>query len=444
MNFDIFIILKFAEAKKGKNMGDVISGAELIKIGKPSAFHNDVDKDHRVGKFLRSRMNVIDLLPCSYKLNFAAGMETSEDAAGLLPEIEYDAMEDFKKTGVTYGLNPVSGIRLYTTDSTTATDSISNTLKDNYFQNGLNDLSKAMSPVKDFMKSIDSSGTSSLIEPLLSRPKIDAGMSENDIYNQKIASAVLNTGVNVIGKGHRISLPSIWSDSTYTPNFHARIKLVSPYGHPKAIKEFIIRPLMHLLILASPKTEDGVSYGDPYCLTIKAYGMNYTPIGMISNMTLHRGGNDTSYNLFRQPLSVDVDLDFQYLINGFAHYKHDKNTAEPDIFGSTDQFEFLTKAENASLPTVGHLIKSLTPREPEIDYTSYRANMDACRNTKETASEDSFYTSLFGTIPTSSGSPLASVSVAASQAMSDKSLISETGASIAEAIITEAVNSVLS
>jgi len=436
--------MKFAEANKGKNMAD--SPVDLIKIGKPSTFHNDIDKDHRVGHFLRSRMNIIDLLPCTYKLNFAAGMDSDSDSAGLLPEINYDVMDEYKKTGVTYGLKPVSGIRLYTTDSTTATDSISNSLKDNYFQTGINALSKMGSPIQDMMRSADQNFTSDLLDSVRKDKAIkDIVGSKNDSYGN-LASKVLSTATDVIGKGYRISLPSIWNDSTYTPNFQAQIKLVSPYGHKKAIKEFIIRPLMHLLILSSPKTEDGVSYGNPYCLTIKAYGMNYTPIGMISNITLRRGGNDSSYNIFKQPLSIDVSLDFQYLVKGFAHYKHDKNTAEPGIFGSSDDFEYLTSdsGNHASLPTVGHIVRSLKPREPDIDYETVHVNMDAARSTKEYAEESSFFNSLIGKIPTGSGSPLASMAIKAAQNISDKDVLAGIGAEIAEAIVSEAISSVLS
>jgi len=418
---------------------------DLIKIGKPSAFHNDIDKDHRVGKFLRSRMNIIDLLPCTYKMNFAAGTDTVTESSGLVPEINYDTIDEYKKTCGAYGLNPVSGIRLYTTDSTTPTDSISNNLKDNYFQSGLNKASEIMSPIKSMMASTDKDMTSDLMDSLKESMKLD-NRSENDSYGN-LANKLLSTATDVIGKGYRISLPSIWSNSSYEPHFQANIKLVSPYGHPKAIKEFIIRPLMHLLILSSPKTEDGVSYGNPYCLTIKAYGMNYTPIGMISNITLRRGGNDTSYNLFKQPLSVEVSLDFQYLVKGFAHYTNKKlaGLESDNLFGSSDGFEYLnTMGGDTALPTVGHIVRSLKPREPDIPYENcYNSNLVAARNTKETSSEDSFLSSLTAITPPSLPG-LSDMGVTDSQLLSDKSTLNNIGFQIADVIINEAIDTALS
>ena len=425
------------------------TAGDLIQIGKPSAFHNSVDKDHRVGKFLKSRMSIIDLLPCTYKINFAAGMETGDNAAGLMPEIEYDVMKEYAKTCVSYGVNSVSGIRLYTTDSTTATDSITNSLKDNYFQSGINKMSELGRPINDFMRSVDSQGTAGITDAIVEggTDSIVEGIT-GLITNAKAkaaASSVLKAAVNVVGKGYRVSLPSIWNDSQYAPNFHARVKLVSPYGHQEAIKEFIIRPLIHLLIMASPKTEDGVSYGDPYTLTIKAYGMNYTPIGMISNMTLHRGGNDSSYNVFKQPLSIDVDLDFQYLINGFAHYKHDKNTSDDsNIFGGASDYEYEgNDASTASLPTVGNIIRSLKPRKSDID-TSIHVNMDAAHNTKESSTENSYYTSLLNTSQNYSPKGVSDMSVPAAQILSDKTILSDIGSQITHSIVSGAISSALS
>jgi len=47
----------------------------------------------------------------------------------------------------------------------------------------------------------------------------------------------------------------------YSGNLSVNIRLVSPYGHPKAVKEFILKPLSYLLLLAAPQTTNGVTYG---------------------------------------------------------------------------------------------------------------------------------------------------------------------------------------
>jgi hypothetical protein len=364
-----------------------MSSLSVLNIGKPCAYHPSVDPQHRIGKFLRGRMSIIDLIPCSYRINFSKGMDKQNDSSGLLPQVVYDdSIEEYTKTCQSYGLDPYAAIRLFTTDDTTASDTFSNVLKDNYFQSGLNQMSEKLMPIRDFMRSVDGNSVPDVVNSMSSTAKKTLGSSQtvstagqyvkdsvgtsNAINMKNVAEKLLSAATDVIAKGHRISLPSIWSDSNYTPNFQAVIKLASPYGDPKSIKEFIIKPLMYLLILSSPKTTDGVSYGHPFCLTIKGYGINYSPIGMIANITLRRGGNDTSFNIFRQPLTIDVSLDFNYLVKGFAHY-HFSDNLEENIFDKATDFDDINMDADTALPTVGHILTSLRPRNPDFDYMSY-------------------------------------------------------------------------
>jgi hypothetical protein len=345
----------------------------ILNIGKPCAYHESVDPGHRIGQFLKNRMSVIDLIPCYFKMNFSKAVDDELDSSGLVPQIDYsESIPDYQNTCLYHGLpDAVEAIRLYTTDDTTVSDTISNNLKDNYFQQGLNSLSTKLQPIRDMLGSVDSNSVDSLIQG--EAAKISTGHSEVD--------KLLKSAANIILKGHRVSLPSIWSDSNYAPNFQVVIKLASPYGHPKAIKEFIIKPLMYLLILGSPKTTDGVTYGKPFYVTIKGYGLNYSPIGMISNITLRRGGNDTSFNIYKQPLTIDLSLDFNYLVKGFAAHTPDA-TRDQGLFHLADSYEY-TKIESGdtALPTLGHIIKSLRPREPDID-TSPHSNMKAANSFK--------------------------------------------------------------
>jgi len=359
--------------------GDQVSVGELGKIGKPCVYHNTIDPDHRISEFFKTRMNIVDLLPCKFKMDFSKISEEDKDSSGLVPQIVYDeSMSKFESTCSTYGLPSKSGLRIYTIDDTQVSDSINNELKDNYFQSGINKFSELASPIRDLMKSLDSGSVSSLAE---------AGSKKLNIKDPR-ASKLYAATSDVIIKGHRVSLPAIWKDSNYTPNFTANIRLASPYGHPKAVKEFIIKPLMYLLIMASPETSDGVSYGQPFFMTIKGYGLNYSPVGVISNITFRRGGNDTSFNIFRQPLTVDVSLEFQYAVSGFAHYHPDHND-EAGIFGSSDQPEYLVKEQDTALPTIGHIVKSLRPRSVDSGVVEGHSSISEARNTKPDGSESS-------------------------------------------------------
>jgi len=360
---------------------DEVTVGELGKIGKPCVYHHTIDPDHRVSEFFKTRMNIVDLLPCHYKMDFSKITESDKDSSGLVPQVVYnEAMSNYKQTCGSYGLPSKSGIRVYTIDDTQASDSISNNLKENYFQTGVNKFSEMGSPIRQMLKSVDSNSIDRLTDEV--SKKLNTKVGEGGGAASKLYSAAKD----IVVKGHRITLPSIWKDSSYTPNFTANIRLASPYGHPKAVKEFVIKPLMYLLILASPETSDGVSYGQPFFLTLKGYGLNYSPIGVISNITLRRGGNDSSFNIFRQPLTIDVSLEFQYAVSGFAHYHYEHND-EAGIFGSSDQPEHLSKEQDTALPTIGHVVKSLRPRPVDSSVVKGHSSISEARNTKPDGSQ---------------------------------------------------------
>ena len=370
---------------------------EIGEVGKPCVYHESVDPNHRISNFFRNRMSIIDLIPCTYKFNFSASKEGDSPAAGILPQIDYGRTEDFEKKCSHHGLPGVKAIRMYTTDDTTASDQFTNSLKDNFFKSGLNRISQAGDSMRQFIRSADER----LIHDVADWTSDQTGrLNTGDEASDQMLHALSQTAVDVIARGHRVSLPSIWNDSSYNPNFVTNIQLVSPYGHPSSIKEFVIKPLLYLLLLASPETGDGVSYGHPFFLTLKAYGLSYCPLAMISNITLRRGGSDSSFNIYRQPLSINASLEFQYAVNGFAHHNPKHSNGDANIFGSADQPEHLSdEAESTALPTLSHIVKSLRPRVPK-HFEGY-ANLKEARNTKPERGE----TPSFATVPSTPFSP---------------------------------------
>lgn len=353
----------------------------LYQMGRISTFHHSVDRDHRISNFLKSKMNVIDLLPAQFKMDFTSALQKSPngttDATGLMPKIDYGtAMGLFQKDCTSYGLTPHVGIRLYTTDETSASDSISNTRKENLFEGMINNIGSGFSSIRDM---IGSAGVD--LSPYIGKAKTEAGnlaQKGTDLLGglaglppelkNALGPAIGNLSSTIAGvmlEGNRISFPTIWDNSDYMPGLSVNVKLMSPYGHPQAIKKFIIEPLSYLLILASPKTSDGVSYGKPHCCSITAYGMGNIPIGSIRSISLRRGGADTSFNLFCQPLTIDVNIEFEYLVKGFATYRP-KAGSESHLEGSLMDQSTQPLAPGAgkvvaSITTLGDIINSLRP-----------------------------------------------------------------------------------
>lgn len=370
---------------------------DLFRIGRPINFPNRIDPSHRISRFMRSRMNIVDIVPCDFTIDFGDVGEKTEgdnsiDLSGLIPQITYsDAVQRYKNSCKSYGIdNKYVGLRLYTTDDTTANDSISNDFGENAFLAAINKLRTMAAPIRQFTESIGgtqarrivtrqalgaaertlgSAGTTA--EEILG---VDTAKLQNDALGdlKSLAGQVSRAAAELIMHGSRIELPKIWDNSTYMPSFTSVVRLVSPYGHPNAIKEFIIRPLIHLLLLSTPTTYDGISFNRPQTLSIQAYGINYTPLGIIQSINLRRGGADTSFNVYRQPLSIEASVVFQFLTNGIAHFdggvKSQLNYDENIFSESQKPFEksrLLGNTSKATIHSVGRIVTSLKPITPE-------------------------------------------------------------------------------
>jgi hypothetical protein len=302
-------------------------------------------------------------------------MYENESSGGIF-NVTYDKkITQYKQLCAHHGLDAKSGLRLFTTDDTTASDSFNVQYKDSIFQGVADKLGDLTRSFQDITRSVSSEAmpaTRKLSADGINKMRDKGiGIAPGQAPVITAVSEVVKSVADIILTGKRLNFPKIWSNSSHSTNMSTVIKLVSPYGSPKAIYEFIIKPLTYLILLAAPHTEDGISYGDNIPITIKAYGMNYITLGAINSITLRRGGNDTSFNIYRQPLSIDVSIDFQALFDGFAvftpggqnplHIPKDENIIH-------DYKLFNPSAENlyggrpqSPLTTMSTLLESLKP-----------------------------------------------------------------------------------
>ena len=368
---------------------DMPAGSELFVIGKPVGFNEKIDPQRRLSNYIKTKMSVVDLIPCDYSLDWRKVAETPKNGNspvnGGIYSISYEnKIKDFKSMQQHYGLSsnstPKAGIRLYTTDDTAAVDSFNVQYKNSIFQSLIDPLSNVGQQFSEIVRSdtsnyepyINAAGT---FAQNYATQKLGKITSEQ---NAKVFGQLLKSAIDIMGKGNRVSFPKIWQNTTHTSTLSTTIKLVSPYGHPKAIYQFVIKPLVYLLLLAAPHSTDGFSYGGSMPITIKAYGMNYTVLGSISTITARRGGNDTSYNVYRQPLSIDVTIEFQTLFDGFAAYlkSGEKDTSDTESFaqgeknsainsiltGDDDpESDLYIRTPKSPLMTVGKILESLKP-----------------------------------------------------------------------------------
>jgi hypothetical protein len=122
-------------------------------------------------------------------------------------------------------------------------------------------------------------------------------------------------------QGVKIELPKVWSNTDYSSTLNLNIKLVSPSGDPNSIQQYIKDPLEILLRAAAPVTFDGLTYGYPMIWNVNAYGIMHIKYGIINAINITRGGVETIYNKYDEPLNVDVRLVIVPINDGFAQGK---------------------------------------------------------------------------------------------------------------------------
>lgn len=347
---------------------------KLFEIGFPCKFNSQVDPEGRTCAYLQSKMHVIDLIPCDYQLAYKEMLDAFTDSTkitGGIHRLSYERrIEEYKNICKFHGLGENwAGLRILTTDDTTMSENINVQYRDNALQTMANSLADKTGIYRDMARSIAGPDTmnqlTSSVKQLASEA-IDQVNTTSSTGNKakQFVKSLANVGAEMAMLGYRTNFAKVWQSSNYNSTLGASVKLVSPYGDPKAIKEFIIRPFLHLLLLIAPHTTNGLLYGDNIPLTIKAYGLEYLALGAISAITFNRGGSDTSFNLYRQPLTIDIRLEFQPLCDGFAIFKpksaDDKELEQkaPNEYNLFEQSWIYKPDAVEKLPTTTFLFKT--------------------------------------------------------------------------------------
>jgi len=354
----------------------------LKNIGNPIYLPERVDRAHRMSQYIRKTMRVIDLVPVQIRLDHTKILKPEEHAVSY--EFK-EAMTSYKEDCISYGLAPASGVRCYTTDESTLVDNFTNfyssspiqSFIDNMVQNlklfrALTMFRQIAKPAREAMKTVAGIETSI--------PENLAAQFAQDQDVSNLLKSLTKSFTNIVVEGKTVSLPKIWESSTYEPSMQLIIKLVSPYGSPKAIKKYVIEPLLYLLILAAPTTNDGLSYGWPRMVHVKYYGSVDLYAAYITSISLRRGGEDSVYSKYRQPLSITVSLTIEPVVPGFASYtvgykdgkvrwtNPDVKVDELDSYDLDDMNTLINVSTPTALTTVGNIIRSFKPFKTASDF----------------------------------------------------------------------------
>ena len=292
---------------------------KFFTIGKIPGYNNNISSKMPYEDRLLPSMAFIDLTPRTLKFNKDSWKKPKTFINDVLTYSEKDhpmiyfnkVMKKHKKYLDSY--NPSAkydGIRFVATIDSAINNSISHNYDSNILDTALGGIKEAAlsamggKAAAHGKKAID----------ILSNMSQALKMMDGNQYNGDAAGATASGFLDAFA-GHRVHMPRMWTSSSVQDALQLSVKLTSPSGDPKSIKRYIIEPLVIIFIMSSPLTLTGTDLTMPFIYEVDAHGMGHYKLAGITNINFDRGGTDVDFNIYQQPLTVNVRLSIMPLAN---------------------------------------------------------------------------------------------------------------------------------
>lgn len=130
------------------------------------------------------------------------------------------------------------------------------------------------------------------------------------------ASSLGIDGIAALGGNAFADIPKFWSNSSSNmPRMNYRIKLVSPYGNRYSRFVNIWLPFSMLLAGALPLSAGPHAFTSPFLCQLYDRGRAQTRLGMITDLSVTRGGGNLAFNKIGEPMQVEVSFGVTELSN---------------------------------------------------------------------------------------------------------------------------------
>lgn len=180
----------------------------------------------------------------------------------------------------------------------TANESFNNSTTSNPLEEQMNSTAEENDPSKGDSGSVQQATKLNIMGGLTSFAK-KAGL--NLLGNFSEQALVLS------GRG-RVSLPEIFSSSSFSRSFSFDFKFHSPYGDNLSIFENCYIPFMILLALSVPRQIGKMTYTSPFAVRISVKNKVMINYGMVESLTVTRGGDTNDWTPSGFPKTVTCSL----------------------------------------------------------------------------------------------------------------------------------------
>jgi len=159
--------------------------------------------------------------------------------------------------------------------------------------------------------------------------KVDQFMSNNPAAEDVVNAAL---------KGYSVFFPKVWNESTFSKKYTINITLTTPYGNPQSVARNILVPFAYIMALAMPRQASASTTDSPFLIQATAQGSFSIPLGMITNISIKKGGNNDLWNLNSLMSSVTLQLEVAdlYEVLPLPYKLKGKFTGSTKVYGIYD------------------------------------------------------------------------------------------------------------
>jgi len=285
---------------------------KFFTIGKVPGYNKLINKKIPYEDKLLPHLTFVDLIPRTLEFRKDAIKDPKTFVNNVLTYVDADhPMKYFNKVMENHlqyldSYNPAAkydGIRLVAT----VDSAINNSIVHNYEANLLDRaLDGAGNMVKDVADKFTNGAASTVTKNAANLNSI-LKMLSGEQYNGDRSWSDVSGFIDAFS-GYRIHMPKMWTSSNVQDILQLSVKLTSPSGDPKSIKRYIIEPLIIIFIMSSPLSITGTDLGMPFIYEVDAHGMGHYKLAGITNINFDRGGTDVDFNIYQQPLTVNVRI----------------------------------------------------------------------------------------------------------------------------------------
>lgn len=200
------------------------------------------------------------------------------------------------------------GIPFYYDKASTFSEDISNTYSTSRIAESVNEKS---SETREIAMLGNKNGFTSIFTAVAENMKaLFQGFSDSlkaTLSYDYILTKTANKLVRVVN-GSMLDFPEVFNDSKFDKNYNFTFKFTSPYGDRASIFKYVFVPYLTLLCFAMARQDHVLSYVEPFYIRLEAPGKCAIDMGVITSLSIVKGGSENLWTLDGLPRSIEVTM----------------------------------------------------------------------------------------------------------------------------------------